>query len=206
MAKRKRHARAEDSAASLPDPAAASDQQRALEYLNAGARLLAQHKPGEAAALLEDALALDPHNVAVAINLGGAYILQRRYAKAIPLLETACQREPDNAMAWVNLAAAYLGRLELSDVHQQDRAIDAFERALLADPQTPHVNYNLGLIYKERGDVARALAHFWRALEINPDDRDARYWIELLGRSDATDPARTGDDADGASSSEASSS
>lgn len=204
MAKRKRHTRAENSAASSPDPAAANDQQRALEYLNAGARLLAQHKPGEAAALLEDALALDPHNVAVAINLGGAYILQRRYAKAIPLLEAACQQEPDNAMVWVNLAAAYLGRLELSDVHQQDRAIDAFERALLADPQTPHVNYNLGLIYKERGDVARALAHFWRALEIDPGDRDARYWIELLGRSDATDPVGTGDDADGASSSEAS--
>ncbi|MCD6290419.1 MAG: tetratricopeptide repeat protein [Anaerolineae bacterium] len=163
---------------------------RVRELLNQGARLLSARRPGEAVAVLEEAYMLAPDNVAVAINLGGAYVMQGRFSKAIPVLETASQQEPENAMVWVNLAAAYLGRLEFSTREMQDRAIAAFEQALLVNPRTPNVNYNLGLIYKERGDLERAAAHFWRALEVDPNDRDARLWLDRIQRSmdaDASD-------------------
>jgi tetratricopeptide (TPR) repeat protein len=42
------------------------------------------------------------------------------------------------------------------------------------------VHYHLGLIYKERGDLSRALAYFQEALAVNPNDRDALHWIERL--------------------------
>lgn len=159
-----------------------ADQQRlqGRQLLAEGARLLGQRRPGEAAQRLERAAALLPNDLDVAINLGGAYILQRRYDKAVAVLEQASKLMPDHAMVWVNLAAAYLGRLETSGPRQQERAIQAYERALQIDPQSPNVNYNLGLIYKDRQEWHRARAHFHRALEVDPADSDASYWLDRL--------------------------
>ncbi len=158
---------------------------RVRRLVSEGARLLAARRPGEAANRLAEALALDPQNTAAAINLGGAYILQGKYARAIPVLEAAASLEPDNAMVWSNLAAAYLGRLSLATRENQDKAVAAYEKALALDPRAPHVHYNLGLIYLERRDLLRAAAHFYGALETDPADRDARYWLDWIGRASA---------------------
>jgi len=114
----------------------------------------------EAADQLEQAWRLDSTLVEIAINLGGAYVMQGRHDKAVRVLEEASRREPHNVMIWINLGAAYLGHLEKSDEEGQLKAIQAFERALSLDPTAPSVNYNLGLIYKERGEKERAAAHF----------------------------------------------
>lgn len=165
-----------------------------IALLNEAAQLLHQHRPGEAVTRLEQARQWEPGNVTVAINLGGAYIMQGRFRQAVPILEQAARLEPDNAMIWTNLAAAYLGRLELSTRDVQDKAIAAFERALAIDPSAPNINYNLGLIYRERGELDRACAHFARALEINPADRDARAWLTRLSSSASTTDIEAGHD------------
>lgn len=157
-----------------------------------GTHLLSQQRPGEAAEKLERAARLLPGNVDVAINLAGAYILQRRYSKAVPLLERASELAPDNAMIWVNLAAAHLGRLELSGPQQQAQAIAAYHQALRIDPYTPNVHYNLGLIHKDRRDWAEAQTQFRRALEVNPGDDDARYWLGWLATLDESNPDTEG--------------
>lgn len=163
------------------------DLKRAQELTNKGAHLLQLRRPGEAARLLEEAWQLMPDSVDVAINLGGAYIIQRRWRKAVHFLEEAARRWPDHAMVWMNLAAAHLGPLETAGPVAQQRAIKAFEEALRCDPMTPNANYNLGLIYKERGEYGRAAAHFWRALEVNPADRDAQTWLDRLPVEDGPD-------------------
>lgn len=159
------------------------DQVRNL--FHAGLRLLHQRRPGEAARRLEAAHSLSPENAEIALNLGGAYIMQRRFEEAIVVLEKATELDPGNAMAWINLAAAYLGPLEKSTPAAQDRAIHAYQRALRADPHVPNVHYMLGLIYRERGEWLRAAAHFSRALEINPADKDARRMLDAVNRADA---------------------
>lgn len=121
-----------------------------------------------------------PTNPDVALNLGGAYILMAKWRKAEQVLGKAAQLHADNAMIWANLAAAHLGRLELSGPQQQERAIRAYKRALEIDPKAPNVHYHLGLIYKERGQLAEAIEWFRGALAVNPADRDAAYWIERL--------------------------
>ncbi len=162
------------------DPGAPPETERpddamesACQLIADGARLLAAKRPGEAATKLLAARELDPHNVPGAINLGGAYILQGKFAQAVPILEAATLLEPDNVMVWTNLAAAYLGKLPLASAEHQDRAIAAYGLALALDPHVPHVHYNLGLIYIERKDFHRAAAHFHKALETDPNDRDA---------------------------------
>lgn len=155
--------------------------------LNEGARLLQQGRPGEALAVLLPLFDTHPHNADLAINVGGAYILQRKWDRAVRVLAEAAERHPDNAMVWTNLGAAYLGRLELAGPQQQQQAISAYERALQADPQAPNVHYHLGLIYRDRGELNRACAFFQRALEVSPGDRDARYWLDLLGQQMAAE-------------------
>ena len=161
---------------------------RAHRLLNEGAELLRQRRPREAAHQLDLAWQLDPTLIEVAINLGGAYVMQGRHAEAVKILEEASRVEPESVIVWINLAAAYLGPLEDSEEENQLKAIAAFERALTLDPNAPSVNYNLGLIYKQRGEAERAAAHFWRALDVDPSDRDAYVRLRQLGYDDTTQP------------------
>jgi cytochrome c-type biogenesis protein CcmH/NrfG len=155
-------------------------RKRVQSLLNEGARLLRQRRPAEAINHLERARELDPTLVEVTINLGGAYVMQGRHKEAVSVLEEASQRAPDHVMLWINLGAAYLGFLDKSVEEDQLKAIAAFEKALSLDPEAPSVNYNLGLIYKERGELQKAAAHFWRALDVDPSDKDARIRLRQL--------------------------
>ena len=148
--------------------------------LNESARLLRANRPGEAIAVLKPLQAVMPDDPDIAINMGGALILQRKWSKAVQILKKAVDASPDNVLLWTNLAAAHLGRLETSGPKHQARAIAAYERALWINPSTPHVHYHLGLIYKQQGNLSRSSALFQRALEIDPNDRDARFWMEKL--------------------------
>lgn len=161
-----------------PNP---TDDPQFRQSLNESARLLSANRPGEAARLLESLRKDHPHDPDVAINLGGALILQRKWNRAVTVLESAVKQHPDNVMLWSNLGAAYLGRLETSGPKQQEKALSAYERAVQLDPKAPNVHYHLGLIHKERGSLERAYAHFQRASEVNPADRDARLWLDRLG-------------------------
>jgi len=167
--------------------------------LSEGAWLLRSNRPQAAVDKLLPLYEQAPTNVDVAINLGGAYILMARWNQAVRVLGKAIELHQHNPMLWCNLAAAYLGRLELAGPQQQLRAIRAYERALALDAATPHVHYHLGLIYKERGDLSRALAYFQEALAVNPNDRDALHWIERLtvqleAASPGSPPASHGED------------
>jgi tetratricopeptide (TPR) repeat protein len=112
--------------------------------------------------------------------LSGAYVLQRKWDKAVKLLKKGTKSNPNNAMLWMNMGAAELGRLETAGPKQQEKAIQAYQRALHVNAETPNAHYSLGLIYKERGELLRATAFFQRALEVDPTDRDARYWLDKL--------------------------
>jgi tetratricopeptide (TPR) repeat protein len=136
--------------------------------------LLQRGNGKNAASILKRLRDLYPDNVDVAVNLGAAYILSKQYAEAVPVLEFATAAADNNPAAWVNLAAAYLGTLQTSTKEKQDKAIDAFQQALEVDPYYPNVHYNLGLIYQDRRDWARAREMFQGALKTNPDDKDAR--------------------------------
>jgi tetratricopeptide (TPR) repeat protein len=172
-----------------------------LQALNDGARLLSQNRPGEALQKLLPLHKAAPANAEVTINVGGAYILQRKWNRATQVLRAAVALNPDHAMLWVNLGAAELGVLETSGPAQQERAIEAFERALQIDPFTANVDYHLGLIYMHRGELNRAGAFFQRALEVRPDDRDARHWLDQIPALAAEqEKARSGsEETDGAS-------
>lgn len=167
-------------------PGPSSDPQEPFQdQFREGVRLLHAGQAGKAIALLEPLHKRRQQDVEVALNLGGAYILQQRYAEARQVLEPATAHAPDNANLWVNLAAARLGPLEESTREQQDEAIAAYQRALAANDQAANVHYMLGLIYRAREEELRAAAHFTRALEQNPEDRDAQRMLSAIAKDQA---------------------
>lgn len=167
------------------DNAEPSPSEQYRQALNESARLLQANRPGEAVRLLRPLQESHPHDPDVAINLGGALILQRKWNRAVAVLEPAAEHHPDNVMLWINLAAAYLGTLQTAGPQQQEKAIAAYEQALQINPQAPNVHYHLGLIYKEQGNLTRAAAHFQRAVEVNPADKDARLWLKRIDQLQA---------------------
>lgn len=161
--------------------------ERLAHFLRRGTAFLREGRSEEAVRLLKKAYAIDPSDVDVVLNLSGAYILSRRFKDAVPLLETMLEEDPHNAMLWTNVGAAYLGNPVLARDEEQLQAIVAFERALEIDPAAPHVAYNLGLIYRDRGNYPKAITWFQKALQANPNDRDAQRLIERLQRKLASD-------------------
>jgi tetratricopeptide (TPR) repeat protein len=155
-------------------------EDRFRDLLTRGTHALQNGEIAKATGYLEQAHRLDPENVDAALNLGGAYILSKKFAKAVAILEPLSERDPHNPMVWTNLGAAYLGNPVLAKDKEQQRAIAAFERALTLNPATPNVAYNLGLIYLDRQENEQALHRFRQAIQANPNDRDAKKYIEQL--------------------------
>ena len=145
-----------------------------------GTELLQGGDPVQAVSILEKAHEIDPDHADAALNLSGAYVLTGRFKAAIPLLERLSEADPENAMIWTNLGAAYLGNPVLAKDEEQLNAIAAFVRALEINPIAPNVAYNLGLIYRDRQDTEKAVYWFRRAIQANPNDRDAHNILRRL--------------------------
>lgn len=151
-----------------------------MELLRRGTRALQQGQNTTAVRLLEQAHRLDSQNYHATLNLAGAYILSKKFKQAGQLLEPLSEQVPDDPMVWTNLGAAYLGNPILAkDAHHQ-KALAAFKKAYELDPKTPHVAYNIGLIYRDRQENSEAVAWFKRALQANPTDKDAQHYIKTL--------------------------
>lgn len=145
-----------------------------------GTDMLHKGEIDRAVRLLERAYQIDPEHVDTAVNLSGAYILAKKFKKAVEILKPLSERELDHAMVWTNLGAAHLGNPILARDEEQQQAIAAFKRALDINPISPHTAYNIGLIYRDRGENGEAVYWFKEALKANPNDRDARNLIEKL--------------------------
>ncbi len=145
-----------------------------------GTGLLRQGKVSEALDLLERAHTLRPENLDAALNLSGALILSNKFRAAVQVLEPLRELDPLNPMVWTNLGAAYLGNPVIALDENQRSAIGAFEQALELNPAAPSVAYNIGLIYRDRHEPEKAAHWFRRAVQTNPQDKDARRLLERM--------------------------
>ena len=150
------------------------------ELFKSGTELLHQGKDAAAVPYLEKAHEMRPQGLDAGINLAGAYILTKKFKKAVLILEPLSEHNPDNPMIWTNLGAAYLGNPVLAKDEDQLRAIAAFEHALEINPAAPSVAYNIGLIYRDRGEYDEAIEWFQKAVQHNPQDQHARSMVAKL--------------------------
>lgn len=133
----------------------------ALLYLDFCSRPNEECRLEAAEAEARRALELDEDFRAARNTLGVILIHRSRYAQAVevlrPLTADMVYSTPENA--WGNLGWAYL------ELGQTDKAIDALERSIAAQPMFCVGNYRLGLAYEKKGDPTRAVEALTRAVQ-----------------------------------------
>jgi tetratricopeptide (TPR) repeat protein len=140
-----------------------------LEALNdLGGTLVEQDRPDEALEVLGKALKLDPRSMLVHCNAGKALSNLERFDEAQAHFAQALAQDP-------NYSDALLG---VARVYQAERRLAEAERATLCALEQNSDNQaealaELGSIYTEMGETAKAVAHYDRALELDPDFPDA---------------------------------
>jgi protein O-GlcNAc transferase len=131
----------------------------------------------------ERARQLEPLNQEIENNLGVSYLMSGDYAQAEAHLRRAIQLDPSDTVQFNNLGLA-LGELE-----RFDEALDTFRRA----SNEATAQNNTGYLCYLKGNYARAIQHYERALAAAPSDRlpiirNLRLAQEALDRShDAAD-------------------
>ncbi|MBN2195815.1 MAG: tetratricopeptide repeat protein [Polyangiaceae bacterium] len=133
----------------------------ALLYLDFCSRPNEECRLDQAEAHARRAVELDDEYRAANNTLGVVLIHQKKYAEAVevlrPLTLDMVYSTPENA--WGNLGWAYL------ELGETEKAIDALERSIAAQPMFCVGNYRLGLAYEKKGDAARAVEALTRAVE-----------------------------------------
>jgi predicted TPR repeat methyltransferase len=133
----------------------------------------------EAAALHRRALTLDPQHEDAHYNLGYALLLQGESKSAIPFLERVTQMRPGEMRGWVSLGSAY-GRTQ-----ESKQAALCYEHVVGLDPQNAGNLSSLGVCYLGAGEHEKGIAALTRALELNPSDDEARFWLAAAGTGEA---------------------
>jgi tetratricopeptide (TPR) repeat protein len=112
----------------------------------------------------ERILERNPDNAEVRCNLGTAYSKRGLYGKAIEEFKEVLRNNPRSLEASNNLGTTY------KDKGLYDQAIEAFNKTLEINPQLaiPHLNLATLYLYKKK-DTKKALYHYERAMEIEPD-------------------------------------
>ena len=83
------------------------------------------------------------------------------YENAIFHLEKAVRGRP-GAESWGKLAYSY------QKVGELEKAVKSYQAALRVQPNSTEVHYQLGVLYKQLGDEARARTHLTQALNLDP--------------------------------------
>jgi len=128
----------------------------------------------EAAVFYAHATEVDPGNPDLWMDLGWVRFRQGRHEEALQALERARRIAPQAVQ--ISLA---LGDVQ-SAAGRLDEAQASYMRGLQADPRAAPGYYGLGLLELRRGDPAKAVELFKRALALAPDKL---AWHEDLARA-----------------------
>jgi tetratricopeptide (TPR) repeat protein len=134
----------------------------------------------DAIAEFERAIVIDPRKADAYINLGYALHMNMQIDRALEVFEQALEYAPDNEILIENLVNVYQTKGgELAAAGDYDGALVYFYKILDLAPDTPDINYNIGLMHYSLKDYQEARRFFQRQLELDEDDPDVLYRIFL---------------------------
>jgi tetratricopeptide (TPR) repeat protein len=122
----------------------------------------------------EELLAREP-NALVFAPLASFYAREYDFVKAVEVLRRGLAVYPNYFSAHVLLARCYIA---LDDF---PAAVDELEKVLAADPYNVSALGSLGDELRNRGRLAEARDHYLKILEIEPENEEYGYKLELLG-------------------------
>ena len=178
--------RFEEAAASFAEALRESPEDGWLHH-GAGKTLARLGRFEEAAEAFEACLRLQPWNPWASFDLALARAARARYGEARAALESGLRADPGNwTLAWA---------LRTPSVHHKERgdhyagqgdlvlAVEDYELALVADPQSPWAHYDRGTCLRRLGRAEEALGSVEEAERLlHPQDGN-RTWVHTeLGR------------------------
>jgi TolB-like protein len=145
-------------------------------------RMATRDSVDRAIGLFEQALVLAPGYVEAMIALGSALDLKGAFLtmpdllqRSLALLQQAVNARPDSAEAHVRLGET------LADLGRMDEGIAEMHEGLRLAPDNAEAHSNLARNYWiGKGNIELAIAHFRRALELNPDAGYTHLQLALL--------------------------
>jgi tetratricopeptide (TPR) repeat protein len=96
------------------------------------------------------------------------------YYGLIEEYKTILAEDPNNLAGLIALAHAYAGS------NQWDNAITLYEHAVRIDPHDADLHTDLGIAYRNVGQVDRALGEFRKAVDNNPMHQNARFHMGIV--------------------------
>ncbi len=138
---------------------------------------LAHEKLGHldaAIALYRQALVVSPTNLEAHNNLALCLLRTGHADEAVPILADALQIQPHFADAAANYGAA------LIQVGRVPEALAFLRDAVHRFSDNVSVHINLGIAYAASGDPSAAIREFETALELEPENKQARMNLQIL--------------------------
>ncbi|HVO73557.1 MAG TPA: tetratricopeptide repeat protein [Ignavibacteriaceae bacterium] len=133
------------------------------------ARLKAMVKdPGELADIICTQWSRDKENTDKALECISLQVKANKYADAIPAMEFLVSKSPESVPYWNQLAILY------QKTDQFQKAEDVYKKLITLEPNNQNHFLNLGIVYRDKGQLALARTQFERAYEI------ANGWAQAL--------------------------
>ncbi len=106
-------------------------------------------------------------------NMGDVYCQEGNLDGAIREFKKAIELKPDYADVYHNLANVYHNKGDLKE------AMKFYQQAIFFNPRLFESYYNLSLIYLNTGELALAKLELEKALELRPENINARTALDL---------------------------
>jgi len=109
-------------------------------------------------------------------NMGDVYCQEGNIDGAIREFKKALELKPDYADVYHNLANVYHNKGDLKE------AVKFYQQAIYFNPNLFESHYNLAIIYLNTGEVDLAKEELGKALQIRPEDENARQTLDMVLR------------------------
>ncbi len=96
--------------------------------------------------------------------------------------EAAVLADPKNHDAWISLGNDYF------DIHQAQKSVDAYSKALAIQPNDPNVLTDQGVMYRELRKFDQAVANFQKASKLDPTHVQSLFNLGVVYSSDLNKP------------------
>jgi tetratricopeptide (TPR) repeat protein len=142
---------------------------------------LAGDDPETALARFDEVLQRQAGYAPALAGRGEALLALDRDAEAIAAFEAAARADPSltdlgrriEVLKFRTLQESLMFAREAAQAGRTDEAIRAYTDALGASPDSPFIYRELGIVEHQRGDLAAALEHLRRAVELDPADAES---------------------------------
>jgi len=164
-----------------PAPNTMPKEQVSKIFAGVGEYYMDQENTDKAIEYFRESVTLDSKNtnaksgLSEALSLkGNALLVEEKPETAKGYFEESLTNNPKNAVAFFGLGEVF------SALEKDDEAIANYEKALLLDKDLTEINVPLGILYYQKGEIAKADTFLTRALAVSPNDADTQYFLGLV--------------------------